>query len=101
VLGLGGGGALQIGQHLKYGVLQKDEFKIVYVAPMKVPSSSPPFAPYSNCILRGLTDDLIRRLQSQLTNKNIPVWCSISASNVISITNVFMLVVCIGYMKLC
>jgi hypothetical protein len=56
----------EIGQHLKYGVLQKDEFKIVYVAPMKVPSSSPPFAPYSNCILRGLTDDLIHRLQSQL-----------------------------------
>lgn len=26
----------QIGQHLKYGVLQKNEFKIVYVAPMKV-----------------------------------------------------------------
>jgi activating signal cointegrator complex subunit 3 len=25
----------EIGQHLKYGVLQKDEFKIVYVAPMK------------------------------------------------------------------
>jgi hypothetical protein len=68
-----GGAALQIGQHLKYGVLQKDEFKIVYVAPMKVPSSSPPFAPYSNCILRGLTDDLIHRLQSQLANKNIPV----------------------------
>ena len=27
---------LQIGQHLHYGVLQKSEFKIVYVAPMKV-----------------------------------------------------------------
>jgi activating signal cointegrator complex subunit 3 len=25
----------EIRQHLKYGVLQKDEFKIVYVAPMK------------------------------------------------------------------
>ncbi|CAK9255752.1 unnamed protein product [Sphagnum jensenii] len=25
----------EIGQHLKYGVLQKDEFKIVYIAPMK------------------------------------------------------------------
>lgn len=101
MLGLGGGGALQIGQHLKYGVLQKDEFKIVYVAPMKVLSSFPPSAPYSNCIFRGLTDDLIHKLQSQLANKNIPVWCSISASNVICITNVFMLVVHIGYMKLC
>lgn len=27
---------VQIGQNLKYGVLQKNEFKIVYVAPMKV-----------------------------------------------------------------
>jgi hypothetical protein len=27
---------VQIGQNLKYGVLQKNDFKIVYVAPMKV-----------------------------------------------------------------
>lgn len=33
---LSAGLLLQIGQHFKDGYLHKDEFKIVYVAPMKV-----------------------------------------------------------------
>lgn len=46
-------GLFQIGQHFKDGFLHKNEFKIVYVAPMKVKPTHtllfPPFpSPFSN-----------------------------------------------------
>ncbi|MCO5571324.1 hypothetical protein L7F22_025062 [Adiantum nelumboides] len=60
----------EIGQHLKYGILQKGEFKIVYVAPMKALAGemtrafSHRLSPL-NVIVRELTGDM------QLTKKEL------------------------------